>query len=264
MRAVQEYSFIFLKIILYIYIYINKELNMSIKNSIRRFANIFGIDIVRLYQRPQQTMLGMRSRNIESVIDCGANEGQFGRSISGVFPKSKLYCFEPLEEPYKKLAAWAQTQNGRVQCFNVALGDHEGEVEMHRHDEHTPSSSLLTSTAHGRQLFPQTSIESLTKVPLTTLDKALYRYIDQMPGDILLKLDVQGFEDRVLRGAAGVLAKSSACVLEVCLDSLYEGQAQFFDLACLLKVAGYHYAGNLDQVYAEDGRVVYLDAVFLK
>lgn len=237
---------------------------MSIKNSIRRFANIFGIDIVRLYQMPQQTMLGLRSRNIESVIDCGANEGQFARGISGVFPKSKIYCFEPLEGPYEKLAAWAQTQNGRVQCFNVALGDHEGEVEMHRHDGHTPSSSLLPSTAHLRKLYPQTSTESLTKVRLTTLDKALEGHLDRMPSDILLKLDVQGFEARVLRGAIEVLKKSSACVLEVSLDLLYEGQADFFELSYQLKEAGYRYAGNLDQVYGEDGRVVYLDAVFLR
>ena len=201
---------------------------------------------------------------IASVIDCGANEGQFGRAISAVFPEAQLYCFEPLQEPYGRLCAWAKTQHGRVQCFNFALGDEQGEVEMHRHDGHTPSSSLLASTAHGHRIYPQTQIESLSKVQLTTLDQALQRRLENMPRGILLKLDVQGFEDRVLRGASKVLDACTACVLEVCLDPLYENQAEFLELARLLDDAGYRYAGNLDQVYADDGRVVYLDAVFRK
>lgn len=237
---------------------------MSVKKTIRRLANVFGLDILRLHQSPQRTMLGLRAKNIRTIIDCGANEGQFARAISGIFPSAQLYCFEPLEIPFNKLVRWAQTQHGRVHCYNLALGDEEGEVEMHHHDEHTPSSSLLSTTAHCRQLYPQTNAASITKVRLTTLDQALEGSLVHMMPDILLKLDVQGFEDRVLRGADRVLANCSACVLEVGLDSLYEGQADFFELARLLKEAGYRYAGNLDQVYAKDGRVVYLDAVFLR
>lgn len=64
---------------------------MSIKNRIRRLANTFWLDIVRLQQKPQQTMLGLRSRNIGSIIDIVANEGRFGHAISSVFPKVQLY-----------------------------------------------------------------------------------------------------------------------------------------------------------------------------
>ena len=135
---------------------------------------------------------------------------------------------------------------------------------MHRHEGHSASSSLLTSTAPCHQLYPQTSTESLTTVRLTKLDHALARHMQNMPHDILLKLDVQGFEDRVLRGAKEVLAVCTACVLEVSLDPLYEGQADFFELARLMRDSDFKYAGNLEQVYGGDGRVVYLDAVFLR
>lgn len=237
---------------------------MGIKTGIRCFANALGVDVLRLNQSPQRTMLGLKYRNIGSIIDCGANEGQFARVMSEAFPKAQIYCFEPLSTPFNKLTDWAKTQNGRVHCFNIALGEEEGEVEMHANDGHTPSSSLLTTTMHCRELYPQTSAESISKVHLKTLDQALETYLDDMPREILLKLDVQGFEDRVLRGATNSLAKSSICVLEVNLDPLYDGQADFFELHRLLKDAGYRYAGNLDQVYAADGRVVYLDAVFLQ
>jgi hypothetical protein len=53
-------------------------------------------------------------------------------------------------------------------------------------------------------------------------------------------------------------------VLEVCVEPLYDGQATFLDLALDLRDSGFRYAGNLDQSYGDDGRVVYFDAVFWK
>ncbi|MBE7481003.1 MAG: FkbM family methyltransferase [Polyangiaceae bacterium] len=235
---------------------------MRIQNRIRRIANVFGIDVLRLHESPQGTVLGLRSRNVGSIIDCGANEGQFARDMSSVFPQAQMYCFEPLKGPFHALSAWAETQHGRVHCINVALGDEEGEVEIHRHDAHTPSSSLLPSTARTHELYPQTVAQSLAKVRLTTLDRALEKHMVNMPRDILLKLDVQGFEDRVLRGAAAVLRECSACILEVNLEPLYEGQADFFELAHLMRDAGFGYSGNLHQTYSKEGRVVFVDAVF--
>jgi hypothetical protein len=135
---------------------------------------------------------------------------------------------------------------------------------MHRHDDHSPSSSLLASTAHGRELFPQTRAESMAKVRLTTLDRALEGHFGEMKHELFLKLDVQGFEDRVLRGATRLLTQCSACLLEVNVDPLFEGQADFSDLVRILGDADYRYAGNMDQTYAVDGRVIYLDALFIR
>lgn len=61
-----------------------------------------------------------------------------------------------------------------------------------------------------------------------------------------------------------VLSRCRAVVLEVCVDPLYEGLADFHGLAQLLHEAGFRYAGNLDQAYGEEGRVVYLDAMFVR
>ena len=57
---------------------------------------------------------------------------------------------------------------------------------------------------------------------------------------------------------------ASACILEVNLDNLYDKQATFNDITLLLYDLGYRYAGNLDQVCANDGHVIYIDAVFVK
>lgn len=234
------------------------------RNTVKTFFHLLSADVIRLRNSPRETLLGLRHRHIRTVIDCGANAGQFARYVSGFFPEAFLFCFEPLAEPYAKLSAWAATQEGRVRCFQVALGDQEGEAVMRHHLEHSPSSSLLATTGHEVALFPETARQSEVVVPVTTLDTILTDFMDGMAQDILLKLDVQGYEDRVLRGATRLLGKVQACLLEVSVDPLYQGQASFKDLVMLLDASGLEYAGNLDQAYGEDGRVMWLDALFVR
>ncbi len=237
---------------------------MGLKKIVRRGVNRLGFDVIRVHRSPQRTLLGLPQLSIGTVIDVGANKGQFARFASQFFPTAQMYCFEPLKEPFRALGAWGEAQGGRVHCFQLALGDREGEVEMHQHMHHSPSSSLLDSTGVSHRLYPQTREERMTRVRLSTLDRALEDFLDGMPRRILLKLDVQGFEDRVLRGGLKVLSQCHAVLLEVCIDVLYDGQAHFCDLVQILKSVGLNYSGNLDQVYGKDGRVIFLDAAFVR
>jgi len=237
---------------------------MGLKKILRAAVNRMGFDVIRLNRSPRETLLGLSRKNLAVVIDVGANQGQFARMITNFFPEAQIYCFEPLEGPFLELSTWAQTRQGRVHCFQVALGEQAGEMEMHLHEEHTPSSSLLAATDTCHQLYPQTAAEHLTTIKVSTLDLQLDEVLQSVSGPILLKLDVQGFEDRVLRGGASVLEKCHAVILEVCLDPLYDGQADFRGLSEVLHQAGFRYAGNFDQVYGDDGRVVFLDAMFVK
>jgi len=85
-----------------------------------------------------------------------------------------------------------------------------------------------------------------------------------MNPEILIKLDVQGYEDRVINGGREIFKMAKACILEVCLDKLYEGQTEFFKITELLYGLGFKYAGNLNQTYADDGHVIFIDAVFMR
>jgi len=80
---------------------------------------------------------------------------------------------------------------------------------------------------------------------------------------MLIELDVQGYEDRGIFGGREMFRRARACILELNLDSLYEGQAAFEGIIPLLSHFGHQYAGNLDQVCAEDGHVIYADALFI-
>jgi FkbM family methyltransferase len=231
---------------------------------VKALCHSFGFDVVRLRDASDKSLAGLRQRPIHTVIDCGANEGQFARDISRSFPGAALYCFEPLPQPFEALSAWAATRGGRVRCFQVALGEQNGEALMHSHIEHSPSSSLLATTEYERVAFPQTRAQAEVRVPVTTLDDALGESLHEMEPQILLKLDVQGYEDRVLRGATRILPRVDACMLEVDVDPLYVAQAAFKDIVTLLDQFGLTYAGNVEQVLGPDGRVMWLDALFLR
>ena len=213
---------------------------------------------------PYDSFIGLWRRPIRTVIDCGASQGQFSRYATRFFPEASFYCFEPLPEPFRMLSTWAAAQERVVRCFPTALGDRTGEGTLHHHVDHSPSSSMLAATEHELALFPQTARQADVTVPITTLDRVLAEEIELLSPEVLLKLDVQGYEDRVLHGASRLLTRTHACLLEVCLDPLYEGQASFETLVRLLAHYGLAYAGNLDQSYGKDGRVMWLDALFLR
>jgi FkbM family methyltransferase len=235
-----------------------------LRSALKAMFHRLGLDIIHIKNSPKQTLCGLRSLPIQTVIDVGANTGQFARQISKIFPQAKMYCFEPLPEPFKALERWALEQDGRVKTFNVALGESEGTVEMFFHAKHSSSSSLLASTAITKTYYPLTESQIPVRVKLTTLDNALSSVIRLLKPEILLKLDVQGYEDRVIRGGSKTLNLATACVLEVSVDTLYYGQTDFKEVIILFDKMGFHYAGNLEQVYASDGHVIYFDAVFVK
>lgn len=223
-----------------------------------------GIDITRTARKPQHTLLGIRHLPILSIIDVGANQGQFAKRMTAVFPKAQIFSFEPLPEPFTSLKKWAeQRTDNQVVAFNVALGDQEGTIEMLLHSEHSPSSSILRTTKLCNELYPFTSQQVSVPVHLRTLDKFLTEQSLLLVPDILIKLDVQGYEDRVIRGGQETFEKAIACIVEVNLDSLYEGQADFERILQSLGELDYRYAGNLEQRYAKDGHVIFIDALFV-
>lgn len=234
------------------------------KRILRSGFNRIGLDITRLKDSPTRTLLGLKGLPIKTVVDVGANTGQFAKQICAFFPDAKIYCFEPSPQPFEALMAWANTQAGRVVPLKFAIGDNEGEAELLFHEDHSPSSSFLATTSLTEKYYPFTAKQKRISVRRTTLDIALGEFFIKMSPQILIKLDVQGFEDRVIAGGETIFKMASACIVEVCLDALYEGQAEFQQLLVMLDKLGFQYAGNLDQTYGKDGHCIFLDAMFLR
>ena len=236
-----------------------------ITDAIQRGGALLGVHIGRKARRPDVCMLGLRELPIKGVVDVGAHKGSFARRIAKIFPCAHLLCVEPQPEPFAELERWASGLGRRVTTFQGALGDRIGSVTMRRLADHLPSSSILAATPTMRKLFPATQRADLIEVPLTTLDVLLTDRDAAYSSDLLLKLDVQGYEMAVLRGAERSLARMRAIIIEVSLLPLYEGQPTFAEIVGHLATQGLQYRGNIEQVLAPAPRneVAYIDALFM-
>lgn len=233
-----------------------------VKTLLKRSFNMIGLDVVRLSKSPRYSLLGLRQLPIKTIIDVGANRGQFAGMIMDIFPGAHVYAFEPLPEAFRQLKEWAD-KNKQVTVYNLALGEAGGVKEMLRHVDHSPSSSILKTTKRCEELYPFTKAQEAIPVQAITLDN----WFDGQTipaGDILVKLDVQGYEDRIIAGGRRTLGMASACIAEISLDRLYEYQSDFKDIVSALYELGYRYNGNLNQSYGEDGHVIFIDAIFIK
>ena len=223
--------------------------------------NLVGKMLVKEWDK---RLLGIAQLPIKSIIDIGANDGQFARRITKVFPKAHIYAFEPLEIPFEQLAQWAKKHPKKMTAFNLALGDRIKTIEIYSHLYFNPSSSILRTTRLCETVYPMVKKQEAVKIEQSTLDQAIANFSTTLQDKILIKLDVQGYEDRVIKGGIETFKKSAACIVEISLDQLYESQAQFREIFNLLDHLGYTYAGNLDQVLGKDGHVRYFNAVFIK
>ena len=236
---------------------------MLIKEWVRKGFNFLGYDIYKNRNSPRINLLGLRNYAVRTIIDVGANTGQFAQKIATVFPEARIYSFEPLPEAFAELRKWAEQQpGGKVTAFNVALGEQEGEATMFKHQV-SGDSSLLRATEVFARTFYQPEVETVS-VPLTSLDNWVRKQVLSLGPEVLIKLDVQGYENYVISGGQETFRQAKIAIMEAHLDYLFEGQSSFKDLLISLDRLGFRYAGNLAQSYGEDGHVVYVDALYVK
>jgi FkbM family methyltransferase len=158
---------------------------------------------------------------IDTVVDVGANTGQYaGLLRTGGFAGRIVSC-EPQSGPYRKLAA-AAARHSAWEAVHTALGDHQGTVRL-QIAGNSFSSSVLDMLPVHLDAAPESRYVGAEEVPLTTVDEVC-RSRAVAPERCLLKIDVQGYERHVLAGAADALPRLAAVQIELSLASLYTGQ----------------------------------------
>jgi FkbM family methyltransferase len=179
-------------------------------------------------------------RDYGSVIDVGANRGQFAIYARVRFPEARIFSLEPLEEPRRRVQSLFQNDD-RVQVIAKAAGETPGIATLHV-SGHDDSSSLLTMADRQTELYPETAMVGEQEVEIDTLD-AIFEDVE-LTGPVLLKLDVQGYELEALRGATALLERVDTVLTEASFVPFYEGQALFDEVHAWLTDAGFRLAGG--------------------
>jgi len=199
---------------------------------------------------------------IRSIIDVGANVGEFTAIFAELFPDARVYAFEPLPDCFTQLTKVAKQYQGRVKAFNIALGTQEGSFEFHR-SSWAPASSFREMSKLHKDNYPHSAESETVKVDVETLDK-VFENID-LKKNIFIKMDVQGFEDEVIKGGLEVIKKAKVLVIECSLQSTYEGEPMFDGIYKLLRPMGFEYRGSLKQsVCKDDQSCLQADCIFMR
>lgn len=200
----------------------------------------------------------LRSCAFATVLDAGANKGQFSLATLCVRPDAEIIAFEPLSAPaklFEKLFAG----RANVSLYRLALGAGNAKMPIHI-SQRDDSSSLLPISGVQTSTFPGTDEVATAEIDVAPLDEVLD--VSALRGPVLLKIDVQGFELELLRGAIKSLPAINDIYCELSFLPLYAGQPLAPQVIEWLFARGFVLAGVYHVAKARDGRAVQADFHF--
>lgn len=237
---------------------------MSFQHQVRRFLWPFGYDLCRF--TPTSHPLARRKRMlafyaIDTVLDVGANAGQFALQLRRDLGYTKrILSFEPVSSAYELLKTSA-TGDPNWETFHCALGDNEGQQTINIAGNSFSSSLLDMLPAHERSA-PESKYIGREVIEVKTLD-SMFSALCKPGARVYLKIDTQGFESKVLKGAESSLAKIDLVQMELSLVPLYKDELLFSEMYQLMCEKGFGLVA-VDSVFSDpgSGQVLQVDALF--
>ncbi len=199
---------------------------------IRRLLWRYGFDVRRVRNVPDVRGF-IEDRQIDIILDVGANVGQFGASLRRQGYGGKIVSFEPVLSAFQELAARAEA-DGNWEAYNVALGAAPGEAAIHVSD-YSVFSSILTLTRAATEFDRHAAVGRKETITVRTLDDVAAN----LSGNILLKIDTQGYEKQVLQGGRRTLSRVKGVLMELPIIQLCEGNWQFYEALEFMASAGF-------------------------
>lgn len=196
------------------------------RNMLRIVLKAGGLKVINDKPIPSAVM----HHQIDVLLDVGANQGQYARKLRELGYRGKIISFEPLPAAHETLLELAKDDPLWTIHPRCAVGSAVGETEINV-SKNSYSSSILPIMKTHVDAAANAAYVGKAKVDVITLDSVFSQYCKA--GDkIFLKIDTQGFEGEVLKGAMNILPNMAVVQLEMSIVPLYEGQRlydYFFD-----------------------------------
>jgi FkbM family methyltransferase len=169
------------------------------------------------------------------IADVGANKGQFSLVARALYPNAHIHAFEPLPQAADRFQSLFR-KDSQVTLHQTALGEQAGQFDFHVSAK-PDSSSLLPITQRQLDFAPNTTTVTTITVPVIRLDHQLDPR--KIQGPALLKLDVQGAELSVLKGADGCVNLFDYILCEVSFERLYQDQPLAHEIVDFLRLKNF-------------------------
>ena len=194
----------------------------------------------------------IENRQIDTVIDVGANVGQFGESLRSGGYKGKIVSFEPTKSAYQVLSKKAEL-DGAWETHHCGLGAAPGTAILHA-SQLSVFNSILELSNVAKLHDNRMTVDHTEEITINTLDQA----VGSLAGKMLLKIDTQGYEKQVMEGARQTMSRAAGILLELPVVRTYEGEWQFHDalkymaeagfVPAQIQAVGYHGSDNVSAV----------------
>lgn len=211
--------------------YKNPTYRIAPKQNLKLLANLYDYNDWKAYwgileyEREKLYKLAEHARN---VVDIGANNGWVLLNIANIISKNKgfIYGFEPFPETYNRCVENIKRSNVKnATVFNKGCGESEGSFKM----------SVVTETNSGQNRIVENSLVNnhhTVEVLVTTLDNQL-KDVENID---LIKIDVEGFELHVLKGAERIISKNKPFIfIEINDPLLRSNETSPWEVLNLLK-----------------------------
>lgn len=177
---------------------------------------------------------------IDAIIDVGANEGHFGSLIRSFGFRGEIYSFEPVAEAFDKLSLLA-AKDAKWIVYDFALGAEAGESLINV-SKFSQFSSMLSANEYGNS-WENMEVGYQQKIKIKTLDECFSEGL--IPGQrrFLLKMDTQGYDLKVFKGASKSLASVCCILSELSLIPIYHGMPHYLESLSAYESKGFSVSG---------------------
>lgn len=216
-------------------------------NIAREIARLFGYDLINTRHsdlRIEHLLARIfRTLDINCVIDVGANKGQYGTLLRKMGYSGVIHSFEPLPSCQPALEQLA-AQDGRWQIYPFALGS-RSESRVIQVFAESMLSSFHVPTEHVNEQFPGASdVIGSEQVELRKLDDLFDKIVLGIDSPrVFLKLDTQGYDVDVFRGAATCIQHVVVLQTELSVVPLYDGMPDYVEALQTFRQVGFEPAG---------------------
>lgn len=202
--------------------------------------------------------------NVDVVIDVGANKGQFHDLLrQDIGFHGQILSFEPVSRYYDLLMT-RSAEDSAWQIFNFALGSERGEAEINVTQSPGLNSFLAPRKDVVSGYWKEGAIIGVEMVQIKTLDDVLEEIgLDCSTKNVYLKLDTQGFDLAVLKGAEKSLPNIPALQTEASIRPIYEGMPTYTEVVDFLTQTGFNLSGMFPVTHDDFLRVIEFDFLFV-
>jgi len=191
------------------------------------------------------SFIKLNNKEIKTIIDIGANIGNFSILSNLLYSKSKIYSFEPIKKTYSILEKNLINRKN-INLFNKAVGENTG-VQKMSFDE--SSSGLSRFSDKGSEVNVVSLDDFIQENKINSID--------------ILKIDTETFESSVLKGAKKSLSKTKYLCIEITLEN--NPNYTISSLFSLLKGEGYDFqlVSYRNASGKSEGEIAWMDALLV-